>query len=285
MFVPRSYAYDLTRAENARRMYQESTPAILIHLAAIVGGIGANQANPGRFFYENMAIGLNVVEEARRYGGLEKLVLAGTTCSYPKFSAVPFREAHLWDGYPEETNAAYGVAKRALLAMAWGYREQYGMNLIYLVPTNLFGPRDNFDLETSHVIPALIRKFVEAKEKGEPSVVAWGTGNVSREFLYVEDAAHAITLATELYNKPDPVNLGTGREVLIRDVMGIIQRQTGYEGRITWNTSKKDGQPRRSLDTTRARDEFGFEARTSLEEGLRRTIEWYMQNGPRREDA
>ncbi len=259
-------------------MYQDTTPDILIHLAAIVGGIGANQANPGRFFYENMAIGLNVVEEARRYGGLEKLVLMGTTCSYPKFSQVPFREESIWDGYPEETNAPYGVAKRALLAMAWGYREQHCMNIIYLTPTNLFGPGDNFDPETSHVIPALIRKFVEAKEKGGPEVVAWGTGNVSREFLYVEDAADAIILATERYGKPEPANLGTGREVLIRDLVHQIKRQTGYEGKITWDNSRKDGQPRRSLDTTRAQREFGFEASTSLEEGLKWTIDWYLRN-------
>lgn len=278
VFVPRSRGYDLTRVKYAQRMYQESRPQLLIHLAARVGGIGANQQNPGRFFYDNMSIGLNVVEEARRYGALEKLVLVGTTCSYPKFTRVPFQEDDLWNGYPEETNAPYGIAKRALLAMAWGYRAQYGMKIIYLLPANLYGPRDNFDLESGHVIPALMRKFIEATERNEPGVVAWGTGSPSREFLYVEDAAQGIILASEHYEKPDPVNLGTGREVRIRDLVHLIAQLVGYKGDVVWDHSKPDGQPRRCLDTTRSRTEFGFETRTSLEEGLRRTIEWYIKH-------
>lgn len=275
VFVPRSREYDLTQAEHARRMYRDAQPQVLIHLAAQVGGIGANQNNPGRFFYDNMSMGLNVLEEGRRYGALEKLVVIGTTCSYPKFTPVPFREDDLWKGFPEETNAPYGIAKRALLSMAWGYRAQYDMNIIYLIPANLFGPGDNFDPETSHVIPALVRKFVEAKREGSPTVVAWGTGSPSREFLYVEDAAEGIILATEHYDGPDPVNLGTSHEVRIRELVRLIADLVGYQGEIVWDSSKPDGQPRRCLDTSRAKAAFGFQARVSLEEGLRRTIERY----------
>ena len=275
VFIPRRRDYDLTSAEDTRRMYKEGMPQVLIHLAASVGGIRANQKNPGRFFYDNMAIGLNVVEEGRIYGALEKLVLVGTVCSYPKFAAVPFREDDLWNGYPEETNAPYGIAKRALLAMAWGYREQYGMSIIYLIPVNVYGPKDNTDPETSHVIPALVRKFVEAKERDDPNVEVWGSGDATREFLYVEDAAEGITLGGELYDRPAPVNIGTGHEVKIQELAGLISRLTGYRGEMVWDTSRPDGQPRRRLDTTRARTEFSFQAQTSLEQGLRQTIDWY----------
>ena len=277
-FVPRSRDYDLTKAENARSLYQDGQPQVLIHLAARVGGIGANQDNPGRFFYENMSIGLNVLEEGRRYGQLEKLVVIGTTCSYPKFTPIPFREDDLWSGFPEETNAPYGIAKRALLSMSWGYRAQYDMDIIYLIPANLYGPGDNFDPETSHVIPALIRKFLKAKEQGEPKVVAWGTGSPSREFLYAEDAADGIILATERYEKPDPVNLGTGREISIHDLVHLIAEAVGYQGEVVWDPSKPDGQPRRCLDVSRARTEFGFVACTPLESGLRQTIEQYERH-------
>ncbi|MDO8751339.1 MAG: GDP-L-fucose synthase [Dehalococcoidia bacterium] len=275
VFVPRSRAYDLTTKEHAQRMYQDARPEILLHLAARVGGIGANQRNPGLFFHENMAMGMHVLEEGRRYGALAKLVIVGTTCSYPKFTPTPFKEEDFWNGYPEETNAPYGIAKRSLLAMSWGYREQYGMNVIYLIPANLFGPRDNFDLETGHVIPALIRKFVEARDNSLPRVTLWGTGEPSREFLYAEDAAEGLLLASERYEKPDPVNLGTGQEVRIRELAGLVERLVGYRGEIVWDTTRPNGQPRRCLDTSRARSEFGFEAKTSLEEGLKRTIDWY----------
>ena len=275
VFVPRSKSYDLTTKEHAQRMYQDSRPEILLHLAARVGGIGANQRNPGLFFHENMAMGMHVLEEGRRYGALAKLIIVGTTCSYPKFTPTPFKEEDFWNGYPEETNAPYGIAKRSLLAMSWGYREQYGMNIIYLIPANLYGPRDNFDLESGHVIPALIRKFVEAQDNGLPTVTLWGTGEPSREFLYAEDAAEGLLLATERYEKPDPVNLGTGREVRIKELAGLVKRLVGYRGEIVWDTTRPNGQPRRCLDTSRARSEFGFEAKTSLEEGLKRTIAWF----------
>jgi GDP-L-fucose synthase len=249
----------------------------LIHLAATVGGIGANRNNPGRFFYENMAMGLHIVEEARRYGRLEKLVLVGTTCSYPKDTPTPFREEDLWNGYPEETNAPYAMAKKALLVMAVGYREQYGLKSIYLIPANLYGPGDNFDPETSHVIPALIRKFVDAKEAGCPSVEVWGTGNVSREFLYVEDAAEGIALATLRYDAQDPANIGTGCEIRIRELVDEIRKLVGYEGDVSWNRSRPDGQPRRRLDVKKAIQEFGFRAQTNLHEGLEKTLSWYEQ--------
>lgn len=277
VFVPRKRSYDLSHREEVARLYADAEPQILIHLAATVGGIGANRNNPGRFFFDNMAMGLHIVEEARRYGRLEKLVLVGTTCSYPKHSPTPFLEEDLWNGYPEDTNAPYGIAKKALLVMALGYREQYGLNSIYLIPANLYGPDDNFDVETSHVVPALIRKFVEAKESGSSSVEAWGTGNVSREFLYVDDAAEGLVLATLRYEGADPVNLGTGCEIRIRDLVDEIRKLVGYAGEVSWNQSQPDGQPRRRLDVKRAAEEFGFRARTDLREGLQKTLAWYEQ--------
>ena len=252
VFVPRSRDYDLTREEAAQRMYQDAQPSVLIHLAATVGGIGANQKNPGLFFHENAAMGLHVVEGARAYGKLNKLVIIGTTCSYPKFCPVPFREEDLWNGYPEETNAPYGIAKRSLLAMAWAYRQEYGLNAIYLIPANLYGPGDNFDPESSHVIPALVRKFVEAREAGTPAVHAWGTGSASREFLYAGDAADGILLAAAKYDGADHVNLATGREITIRDLSGLIAKLTGYAGSTVWDPTKPDGQPRRCLEIGRA---------------------------------
>lgn len=277
VFVPRRQSFDLCLREDAARIYADAHPQILIHLAATVGGIGANRNNPGRFFYENMAMGLHIIEEARRYGHLEKLVIVGTTCSYPKHTPTPFREESLWDGYPEETNAPYAIAKKAHLVMAQGYREQYGLNSIYLIPANLYGPGDNFDPGTSHVIPALIRKFVEAKEADSPSVEVWGTGNVSREFLYVEDAAEAIASATMRFDGKDPVNLGTGCEIRIRDLVEEIRKLVGYEGEICWNQSQPDGQPRRRLEVSKALKEFGFRAGTDLRTGLQRTLSWYQE--------
>ena len=277
IFVPRSRDYDLRDREEVQRLYAEQGPEILIHLAATVGGIGANRRNPGRFFCENMAMGLHVIDEARRYGQLEKLVIIGTTCSYPKFTPTPFREEELWNGYPEETNAPYGIAKKALLVMAQGYREQYGLPSIYLVPANLYGPGDNFDPESSHVIPALIRKFVHAKEIASASVEVWGTGSVSREFLYAEDAAEGIVLATLRYEGKGPVNLGTGNEIRIKELVDDIQKLVGYEGEIVWNTAQPDGQPRRRLDVQKALLEFGFQAQTDLRTGLAKTIEWYQE--------
>jgi GDP-L-fucose synthase len=276
VFVPRKRTYDLCYREEVARLYADVEPQVLIHLAATVGGIGANRNNPGRFFYDNMAMGLHIIEEARRYGRLEKFVIVGTTCSYPKHAPTPFLEAGLWDGYPEETNAPYGIAKKALLVMALGYREQYGLNSIYLIPANLYGPGDNFDMETSHVVPALIRKFVEAKESGSPSVEAWGTGKVSREFLYVEDAAEGIVLATLRYDGKDPVNLGTGCEIRIGDLADEIRKLVGYTGDVYWDRSQPDGQPRRRLDVEKALHEFSFRARTNLHEGLEKTLVWYQ---------
>jgi GDP-L-fucose synthase len=246
----------------------------VIHLAAEVGGIGANRANPGRYFFANMAMGLHVIEEARA-SKVEKVVQVGTVCAYPKFATVPFREDDLWSGYPEETNAPYGIAKKSLLVMLQAYREQYGLNGIYLLPVNLYGPGDNFDPESSHVIPALVRKFVTARDQGDPEVVAWGTGSASREFLYVDDAARGIVLATEHYDGQEPVNIGTSHEITIKDLVELIGRLTGYEGTIRWDTTKPDGQPRRKLDTSRARELFGFDAAIGLEEGLQRTISWW----------
>jgi GDP-L-fucose synthase len=275
--VPRSHDYDLREKVNALRLFKEARPDILIHLAAVVGGIGANRANPGRFFYDNAAMGLNVIEAART-AGVEKVVCLGTICSYPKLTAVPFREENFWDGYPEETNAPYGLAKKMLLVQLQAYREQYGMNGIYLTPVNLYGPRDNFDLEISHVIPALIRKCWEAKQAGAEEIMAWGTGRASREFLYVEDAAEAIVLAAEKYSKPEVVNLGSGHEISISDLLEEIRSLVGFGGTVRWDTTKPDGQPRRYLDTSRATAEFGWRAKTSLQEGLRQTIRWFESN-------
>ncbi len=272
--VVRSRDYDLTEQDATRKLLAEVEPQVVIHLAADVGGIGANRANPGRYFYGNMAMGLNVIEESRLHG-VKKIVQIGTVCAYPKHTPVPFREEDLWNGYPEETNAPYGVAKKALLVMLQGYRQQYGLNGICLLPANLYGPGDDFDLETSHVIPALIRKFVDAREAGSASVKVWGTGSASREFLYVEDAARAIILATKHYDGPDPINVGTGREITIRDLVALIAKLTDFAGDVRWDSSKPDGQPRRSLDTSRARESFGFVATTSLEDGLRQTINWW----------
>jgi GDP-L-fucose synthase len=275
---PSSY-YDLTRQDDVSRMYEETRPDVVIHLAARVGGIGANRRNPGRFFYENIVMGVEVMEQARR-SGVDKFVQVGTVCAYPKYAPVPFSEDSLWDGYPEETNAPYGIAKKALLVQAQSYRAEYGFNAIYLLPANLYGPGDNFDEASSHVIPALIRKCTEARDRGLPSITAWGTGTATREFLYVDDAAQAILLAAERYDKPEPVNLGTSHEVSIRELTEMVVRLTGYQGRVDWDPSKPDGQPRRKLDVRRAREEFGFEARVPLEEGLRRTIERYETAGP-----
>ena len=274
--VPRSRDFDLREKGEALRLYQEVRPDVFIHLAAVVGGIGANRANPGRFFYDNAAMGINVIEAAR-LAGLEKFVCAGTICSYPKFTPVPFREENFWNGYPEETNAPYGLAKKMLLVQLQAYREQYGLNGIYVTPVNLYGPRDNFDLESSHVIPALIRKCREAKEARAPEIVAWGTGNATREFLYAEDAAEAIVLAAEKYQKPDPVNLGSGQEISIRDLLELIRTLIGYDGPVRWDATKPDGQPRRCLDTSRALAEFGWRAKTSLRDGLEKTIAWYAE--------
>jgi GDP-L-fucose synthase len=276
--VPRSSEWDLTEQSVVRELFRQVRPDIVLHLAARVGGIGTNQANPGLFFYANMAMGLNVIEESRR-AGVKKLVVVGTTCAYPKYTPVPFREEDLWNGYPEETNAPYGVAKRALLVMLQAYRQQYGLCGVYLIPANLYGPGDNFDLETSHVIPAMIRKFVEAKAEQQPYVQLWGTGRASREFLYVEDCAEGIVLAAEHYDGAEPVNLGTGSEIMICDLAEKIRAIVGYEGQIVWDSSRPDGQPRRRLETSRAREAFGFVARTPLEEGLRRTVKWYLEYG------
>ena len=272
--VARSDKHDLRVQTEALRLYTDTRPDIVIHLAAVVGGIGANRKNPGRFFHDNAIMGLNVIEGAR-ISGIEKFVCAGTICSYPKFTPVPFREEDFWNGYPEETNAPYGLAKKMLLVQLQAYREQYGFNGIYLTPVNLYGPRDNFDLESSHVIPALIRKCIEAKQTDAPEIVAWGTGNATREFLYVEDAAEAIVLAAEKYSKPDLVNLGSGEEISVRDLMEMIRAMVGATGVVRWDHTKPDGQPRRSLDTSRAAREFGWRAKTSLPAGLKKTIEWF----------
>ena len=272
--VARSDKHDLRVQTEALRLYTDTRPDIVIHLAAVVGGIGANRKNPGRFFHDNAIMGLNVIEAAR-ITGVEKFVCAGTICSYPKFTPVPFREEDFWNGYPEETNAPYGLAKKMLLVQLQAYREQYGFNGIYLTPVNLYGPRDNFDLESSHVIPALIRKCIEAKQTGAPEIMAWGTGSATREFLYVEDAAEAIVLAAEKYSKPDLVNLGSGEEISVRDLMEMIRAMVGATGAVRWDHTKPDGQPRRSLDTSRAAREFGWRAKTSLPAGLKKTIEWF----------
>jgi GDP-L-fucose synthase len=274
IFVPRSAEYDLVEMEAVKRLYRDAKPDVVIHLAARVGGIGANLKNPGRFFYENLMMGVQMMEQGRLFG-VEKFVAIGTICAYPKFAPVPFKEEDLWNGYPEETNAPYGLAKKMLLVQSQAYRQQYGFNAVFLLPVNLYGPGDNFDPESSHVIPALIRKVVEARESAQKRIVAWGTGRPTREFLYVEDAAEGVVLATERYSKPEPVNLGAGFEISIRDLANLICELCDYRGAVEWDTSKPDGQPRRGLDTSRAKREFGFEAKTALREGLRRTIDWY----------
>jgi GDP-L-fucose synthase len=274
VFVPRSRDYDLRRADAVARMYAEARPEIVIHLAAVVGGIGANRENPGRFFYDNLTMGVELMEQARQRGVL-KFVAVGTVCAYPKFTPVPFKEDDLWGGYPEETNAPYGLAKKMLLVQAQAYREQYGFNAIYLLPVNLYGPRDSFDESKSHVIPALIKKCLDAIATGASRIEVWGTGAASREFLFVEDCARAVVLATEKYDKPEPVNIGAGAEITIRDLIAMIARLTGFKGEIAWDASQPDGQPRRCLDVSRAEREFGFRASTQFEVGLRQTIEWY----------
>jgi GDP-L-fucose synthase len=277
LFVPRSAEYDLRDRGAIEGLLRDRRPTLLIHLPAVVGGIGANRKNPGRFFYDNAIMGIQIIEACRRHG-VEKTVVLGTICAYPKYTPVPFREEALWDGYPEETNAPYGVAKKALLVQCQAYREQYGMNAVYLLPVNLYGPRDNFDLHSSHVIPALIRKCVEARDRGERSITLWGDGTPTREFLYVDDAAEAVVLATERYNGGMPVNVGSGEEVSIRDLATKIAAVCGFEGRIEWDETKPNGQPRRCLDVSRAAHEFGFRSRTRLEAGLRETVEWYRQS-------
>jgi GDP-L-fucose synthase len=299
IFVPRSKDYDLVEMEAVKRLYRDAKPDIVIHLAARVGGIGANRANPGKFFYDNLIMGVQMMEVGRQVG-IEKFVALGTICAYPKFTPVPFKEEDLWNGYPEETNAPYGFAKKMLLVQAQAYRRQYGFNAIYLLPVNLYGPGDNFDPETSHVIPALIKKIVDAmggkesalkrmqklnrpdkpdkQKKPHEPITVWGTGKATREFLYVEDCSEAIVLATEKYNKPDPVNLGAGFEIAIKDLVELIAKLAGFKGEIVWDTSKPDGQPRRMLDTSKAEREFGFKAKTPFEEGLRKTIDWYISS-------
>jgi len=275
IFVPRSREYDLVEMESVKRLYRDAHPDMVIHLAARVGGIGANRANPGKFFYDNLLMGTQLMEQGR-LSGIEKFVAVGTVCSYPKFTPIPFREEHLWDGYPEETNAPYGLAKKMLLVQSQSYRAQYGFNSIFLLPVNLYGPGDNFDLEQSHVVPALIRKCLEAKESGSAEIVCWGDGTPTREFLYVEDCAEAIVLATEKYEGAEPVNIGAGREISIKELVEQIAAITGFQGHIIWDTSKPNGQPRRCLDTSRAREFFGFTAKTDFRDGLKKTIDWYL---------
>jgi GDP-L-fucose synthase len=277
VFVPRRSEYDLRDRDAIVRLYEHTQPHVVIHLAAVVGGIGANSENPGRFYYDNAIMGIELIEYARR-SNVEKFVALGTVCAYPKFAPVPFREEDLWNGYPEETNAPYGLAKKMMLVQAQAYRAQYGFNCIFLLPVNLYGPRDNFDLKTSHVIPALIRKVAEAKDTGQDEVVLWGDGSPTREFLYVEDAAEGVVLATERYDGRQPVNLGTGEEVSIKDLAHMIASELGYQGRFIWDTTKPNGQPRRCLDVTRARQLFGFQAAHRLHDGIPKTIRWFMAN-------
>jgi len=281
LFVPRRSEYDLTERQAMVRLFEDTRPTMVLHLAAVVGGIGANRQHPGRFFYENAIMGVELIEQARRFQ-VPKLLVTGTICSYPKFTPLPFREEDLWNGYPEETNAPYGIAKKALLEQCQSYRREYGLNAIFLLPVNLYGPHDNFDPESSHVIPALIKKCVDAVRRGASRIECWGSGSPTREFLYVEDAAQALVLAAEKYNKAAPVNIGSGQEISIRDLAELIAGVTGFNGEIRWDTSKPDGQPRRCLNTERAEREFGFRAKTSLRDGLLRTVEWYEKN---REDA
>jgi GDP-L-fucose synthase len=279
IFVPRRTKYDLVESANVRRLYEDSRPDIVIHAAAQVGGIGANRKNPGTFFYSNLMMGTQLMEYGRQYG-VEKFVAIGTICAYPKFTPVPFKEDDLWNGYPEETNAPYGLAKKMLLVQAQAYRQQFGFNAIYLLPVNLYGPGDNFDPESSHAIPAIIKKCVDAVGNRSSEVVLWGTGTSTREFLHADDAAEAIVLATERYNDSAPVNLGAGAEIRIKDLAQLIARLTGFTGEIVWDATKPDGQPRRMLDTTRAEEAFGFRARVPFEDGLRRTIDWYRTHNP-----
>jgi GDP-L-fucose synthase len=278
-FVARRRDYDLTLAEDTARLFQDASPDLVFHLAGEVGGIGANRANPGRYWYSNLIMGANVLEQSR-LSGVDKLVVVGTICAYPKFAPVPFREADLWNGYPEETNAPYGIAKKALLVGAQGYREQYGLNAIYLLPVNLYGPGDNFDLESSHVIPALIRRMLEADERGEDTVVLWGDGSPTREFLYVEDCAEGLSLAAQRYDGAEPVNLGTGEEISIRDLATAIADATGFAGEIVWDESKPNGQPRRQLDVERAKELFRFSSHTPFREGIEQTVAWYRAEVP-----
>ncbi|HOR74358.1 MAG: GDP-L-fucose synthase [Kiritimatiellae bacterium] len=277
VFVPRIEEYDLVEHANVQRMYDDFRPDLVIHLAAVVGGIGANRAHPGEFYFKNMAMGLFLMEEARRRK-IEKFVALGTICAYPKFTPVPFREEDLWNGYPEETNAPYGLAKKMMLVQSQAYRQEYGFNSIFLLPVNLYGPRDNFDPASSHVIPALIKKCLDARDAGAREIVVWGTGNASREFLYAGDAAEGIVLAAERYDSSEPINIGAGFEIKIKDLVPLIARLTGFQGDIVWDATKPDGQPRRMLDTSRAEKLFGFKAKVGFEEGLRETIAWYEKS-------
>jgi GDP-L-fucose synthase len=277
IFIPKVEDYDLRKLADIDRALTHGRPDLIIHLAAVVGGIGANRENPGRFFYDNAIMGIQLIEQAR-LAGVSKFIALGTVCAYPKFTPVPFHEDDLWNGYPEETNAPYGLAKKMLLVQCQAYRDQYGFNGIYLLPVNLYGPGDNFNPESSHVIPALIKKCIDARERGDSFIEAWGTGSASREFLFVDDAARGIVLAAERYDGRDPVNLGVGSEITIRELTELIAKLTGFVGEIRWDASKPDGQPRRALDTSRARERFGFVARTSFEDGLRRTIGWYERH-------
>jgi len=278
VFIADLPEYDLRILENIKRMLNDQKPDIVIHLAAVVGGIGANRENPGKFFYDNAIMGIQLMHESY-LRKIEKFVALGTICCYPKFTPVPFKEEDLWDGYPEETNAPYGLAKKMLLVQSQSYRQQYKFNSIFLMPVNLYGPGDNFDPKSSHVIPALIKKCMDARKNRDDHIVVWGTGKASREFLYVEDAAEAIILATEKYNKPNPVNIGAGFEIKIKELVEIIVKLTSFKGKIVWDTAKPDGQPRRCLDTSEAEKEFGFVAKTDFFEGLKKTIEWYRKNG------
>jgi GDP-L-fucose synthase len=277
IIVPRSRDYDLIELDNIVTLLERIEPDVVIHLAAVVGGIGANREHPGEYFYKNLMMGVQLLEQSRRVG-VEKFVAIGTICSYPKHTPVPFREEDFWKGYPEETNAPYGLAKKMMAVQSAAYRDQYGFNSINLLPVNLYGPRDNFDPRSSHVIPALIKKCIEARESGVDEIVVWGTGKATREFLYVDDASRGILLATRLYNSSDPVNLGAGFEISIKNLVSLIVSLTGFEGKIVWDPSKPDGQPRRRLNTTRARELFGFEAKVDFKEGLRKTIEWYERH-------
>lgn len=277
VYAPTHEKFDLTQGDAIERLFDEFRPQLLIHGAAVVGGIGANRANPGRFFYENAIMGIQLIEGARRHN-VEKTVVLGTICAYPKFTPVPFQEEDLWNGYPEETNAPYGLAKKMMLVQCQAYREQYGMNAVFLLPVNLYGPRDNFHLQSSHVIPALIRKCVEAVQIGRDEIVLWGDGSPTREFLYVEDAVDGILLAAARYDKPDPVNLGTGMEISIRELAVMIAEMTGFKGKIVWDTNQPNGQPRRCLAVSKAESEFGFRAATPFDVGLRKTIDWYVNS-------
>jgi GDP-L-fucose synthase len=277
IFIPRSSEYDLRDRDAIQQLYLDAKPDLVIHLAAVVGGIGANRENPGRFFYENAIMGIELIEYARRFE-IEKFVATGTICAYPKFASIPFKEDEIWNGYPEETNAPYGLAKKMMMVQCQSYRQQYGFNGIYLLPVNLYGPRDNFHPQSSHVIPALIRKCVEAKHSGAGEIVLWGDGTPTREFLYVEDAAEGLVLAAEKFNGPEPVNLGSGNEIHIADLATTIAAAVGFEGKVVWDTTKPNGQPRRCLDVTRAKELFGFEAKTSLADGIKKTVEWFLEN-------